>query len=153
VPVGDEDSQRRIDEMTAALRAAGLRLTHQRLEVAREIAASDEHPSVERVFRAARVRVPTISLDTVYRTLATLADLGLVSRVTATPGPVRYDATRAPHHHFVCTRCGLIRDVENHALDELPVPASAEALGRVESVEVQLLGVCGDCQRKEAEHV
>ena len=65
MPVGNENSQRRIDAMTAALRAAGLRLTHQRLEVAREIAASDEHPCVERVFRAVRVRVPTISLDTI----------------------------------------------------------------------------------------
>jgi Fur family peroxide stress response transcriptional regulator len=139
--------------MTAALRAAGLRLTPQRFEVVHEIAASDEHPDVEHVFRAVRAHMPTISLDTVYRTLATLADLGLVGRVAATPGPVRYDANRAPHHHFVCTRCGLIRDIEDHALDGLPVPASAEALGHVESVEVQLLGVCGRCQRKETAQV
>ena len=53
------------------------------------------------------MRVPTISLDTVYRTVATLADLGLVRRVALTPGPARYDANTTRHHHFVCTRCGL----------------------------------------------
>ena len=143
--VSAKERERRVAALTAALRAAELRLTHQRLEVVREIAASDEHPDVERVFGAVRRRVPTISLDTVYRTLATLNELGLIQRVTATSGPARYDANHIPHHHFVCSRCGLIRDIVDDGLDAVPVPPSASALGRVESVEVQLHGVCNDC--------
>ena len=144
--------RRRVDVLSRALRESGLRLTHQRLEVVREVARSDEHPDVETIDRAVRERVPTISLDTVYRTLATLAGLGLVRRVAATPGPTRYDANTAHHHHFVCTRCGLIRDVDDRGLDAVRAPRSAASLGSVESVEVQLRGICVDCHKKERDH-
>jgi Fur family transcriptional regulator, peroxide stress response regulator len=152
VTVAPDEVERRVDTLSQALRGAGLRLTHQRLEVVREIAQSDEHPDVEKVYRAVRARVPTISLDTVYRTLATLVDLGLVARVAATPSPARYDANTTRHHHFVCTRCGLICDVVDRELDAVRVPRSTSELGSVESIEVQLRGVCTDCARKEHEH-
>lgn len=139
----------RVDSLSRALRASGLRLTHQRLEVVRELAGSDDHPDAERIYRAVRQRIPTISLDTVYRTLATLSDLGLVKRVALTPGPARYDADTSGHHHFVCTRCGLIRDVEDEELDAVRAPRGTASLGSVESVEVQLRGICTACLNKE----
>lgn len=54
-------------------RRAGLRLTPQRLEIFRELAESTDHPSVEELHRRLVVKFPTLSLDTVYRTLGTLA--------------------------------------------------------------------------------
>jgi Fur family transcriptional regulator, peroxide stress response regulator len=152
VSVAPDEVARRVDAFSQALRGAGLRLTHQRLEVVREIAQSEEHPDVEQVYRAVRVRVPTISLDTVYRALATLVDLGLVGRVAATPGAARYDANSTRHHHFVCTRCGLIRDVVDCELDAVRAPQGIAVLGSVETIEVQLRGICTDCARKENEH-
>jgi Fur family peroxide stress response transcriptional regulator len=149
VAVAQGEVERRVDEFSSALRAAGLRLTHQRLEVVREVARSDEHPDVEQIYRAVRERVPTISLDTVYRTVATLSDLGLVTRVALTPGPARYDANATHHHHFVCTRCGLIRDVDDKRLDAVRAPRGTASLGSVESVQIQLRGVCTHCQAKE----
>jgi Fur family peroxide stress response transcriptional regulator len=147
VPV--DEAERRVSLYSRALRENGLRLTHQRLEVAREIAADDTHPDVESIYRRVRERVPTISLDTVYRTVGALVDLGLVNRVNATAGPTRYDGDVTRHHHFVCTRCGLIRDLTSTALDAVAAPEEASALGRVEAVKVQLRGVCKECQRKE----
>jgi Fur family peroxide stress response transcriptional regulator len=145
MPVAPVETARRVESLSAALRAGGLRLTHQRLEVVREIAGTDEHPDARAVHRAVRRRVPTISPDTVYRTLGALSALGLLGRVEA-GGPARYDAKTARHHHFVCTRCGLVRDVEDSALDAW-VPAPVSALpGRVESIEVQFKGVCRQCQ-------
>jgi Fur family peroxide stress response transcriptional regulator len=150
--VATDEAERRVSLLSRALRDSGLRLTHQRLEVVREVAQSDEHPDVESIYSAVRERVPTISLDTVYRTLATLGGLGLVRRVTATPGPTRYDANLSHHHHFVCTRCGVIRDVDDRELDAVRAPRAAAALGRVDSIEVQLRGVCVDCHKKGRDH-
>lgn len=147
-----EEVEHRIHALSCALRESGLRLTHQRLEVVREIARSDAHPDAESIYRAVRKRVPTISVDTVYRTLATLSDLGLVKRVGLTPSAARYDANARHHHHFICTRCGLIRDIDDRGLDAVKAPASTASLGRVESIEVQLRGVCVDCAREEQEH-
>jgi Fur family peroxide stress response transcriptional regulator len=149
--VAPAEVQRRIDVLSRALRESGLRLTHQRLEVVREIAQSDEHPDVERIYGAVRRRVPTISLDTVYRTMATLSSLELVKRVSAVPGPTRFDANVGHHHHFVCTRCGLIRDVDDDELDAVRAPRISATLGTVESIEVQLRGICNDCRQKERE--
>lgn len=144
-----EDVETRVAVFARALRESGLRLTHQRLEVAREIASSSAHPDTETIYQSVRRRVPTISLDTVYRTLAALEELGLIHRVEAMAGAARYDPNLDRHHHFVCTRCGRIRDVYSDSLDELEVPESASEVGRVESITVQLNGVCGECQGTE----
>ncbi len=141
---------RRVAQFAQALRDNDLRITHQRLEVIREIASSVEHPDVEQVFQGTRERVPTISIDTVYRTLAVLADRGLITRVSATQGAMRYDANLDQHHHFVCTRCGLVRDVESSELDALAAPHDATAFGSVESVQVNLRGVCTTCALRSA---
>ncbi|MBU4556257.1 MAG: transcriptional repressor [Actinobacteria bacterium] len=131
--------------LTNALRGQGLRLTHQRSEIVKVIAKTDEHPDVEQLYQQVRETVPTVSLDTIYRTMGTLADLGLVSRVSVGSGPTRYDANAERHHHFVCTRCGLMADVSDSELDELRSPERISALGEVESVEVQFKGVCRTC--------
>ena len=148
--VSDVELDRRVEAMKQVLREEGLRLTHQRLVVVKEIAGTDEHPDVECVYRGVRARVPTISLDTVYRTLGTLADRGLISRVVATAGPARYDANTERHHHFACTRCGKVRDVVAPGLDAIGVPRAASEFGTVETVEVQLRGVCYDCAASDA---
>ena len=148
VPAGE--IERRVEQLSQGLRDAGLRLTHQRLEIVRVIAADETHPDVETVYRVVRERVPTISLDTVYRTLATLTDRGFITRVLFTPGPARYDANPRRHHHFVCTRCGLIRDVEDAELDAIRPTGQVTRIGRPDAVTVQFRGVCAGCQSKEA---
>jgi Fur family transcriptional regulator, peroxide stress response regulator len=148
--VSHREAARRIESLSTALRVAGLRLTQQRLEVLREIAGTEDHPGVETIYGRVRERVPTISLDTVYRSLGALADLGLVRRVTTAGGPVRYDANLSRHHHFVCTRCGLVRDVESAQPDGWEPAAEALLPGTVESIEVHLMGMCAGCRRRES---
>ena len=75
------DVERRIEQFKAAARNSGVKLTHQRIEIFREIASSVEHPDAEAVFRGVQPRMPTVSLDTVYRTLWMLHDLGMISVV------------------------------------------------------------------------
>jgi Fur family transcriptional regulator, peroxide stress response regulator len=148
--VPDEEVERRVAQLSQGIRDAGLRLTHQRLEILRVVAADETHPDVETVYEAVRARVPTISLDTVYRTLATLTERGLVTRISFTPGPARYDANPHRHHHFVCTCCGLVRDVEDDELDGIRPTGEVTRIGRPDAVTVQFRGVCRECQKKEA---
>ena len=69
----------RLQQLKDGARKAGVKLTHQRLEIFRELAATAEHPDADAIFRAVQQRVPTVSVDTVYRTLWRLHDLGLVT--------------------------------------------------------------------------
>ena len=53
------------------------------------------------------------------------------------------------HHHFICARCGLIRDLPSTSYEGLEVPEAATNLGEVESITVQLRGLCRECQEQE----
>jgi Fur family peroxide stress response transcriptional regulator len=150
VKVKDGDLERRIEQFKAVSREAGVKLTHQRLEIFREIAASLEHPDAETVFRGVRRRVPTVSLDTVYRTLWHLNDLGLITTRCPRRESVRFDANLAQHHHYVCTRCGLTRDFESPALDAIRIPAAVRDLGSVVTTQVEVRGLCATCAKAKS---
>ncbi len=138
--------ERRLAQLETAAREAGVKLTHQRLEIFRELAETEEHPDAEAVLRAVRRRVPTVSVDTVYRTLWMLQDLGLVKTLAPGRERVRFDANRDPHHHYVCVRCGLIRDFDSAELNRLRLPDSVKELGSIVEAQVEVRGLCARCQ-------
>jgi Fur family peroxide stress response transcriptional regulator len=144
---GDE-VERRLEQFKAVAKEAGVKLTHQRLEIFREVAASLEHPDADTVFRAVQKRMPTVSLDTVYRTLWTLNDLGLVKTLGPRRESVRFDANLEPHHHYVCVRCGLARDFDSAKLNALPIPRAVRGLGSIVATQVEVRGVCDDCAKQ-----
>src|SRR5690606_32291658 len=127
---------------------AGVKVTHQRTEIFREVLASSEHPDADTVFQGVRSRVPSVSLDTVYRTLWLLIDLGLVTTLGPPRERMRFDANTLPHHHFICMRCGQARDFHSPDFDDLPVPQEAAGFGWVERAHVELRGVCSECASK-----
>jgi Fur family peroxide stress response transcriptional regulator len=134
---------------TAVLHGAGVKATHQRLEIYREVLGSRDHPDAETVFNGVRRRVPTVSRDTVYRTLWLLADLGLIGTLGQPRERVRFDANTLPHHHFVCTACGTALDFTSAEFDTLAVPRAAAKLGKVQRASVELRGVCNGCAGRE----
>ena len=95
-----------------------------------------------------RERVPTVSQDTVYRTLWLLHDLGLATTLGPLRDGVRFDANLDAHHHYVCVRCGLVRDFESAGLNALRVPAAVKQLGSVVDAHVEVRGVCTKCVRE-----
>ena len=143
--VRESELDRRMRAFADTCRAKGLKATHQRMEIFRELAGSEEHPDAETVYQNVRQRVPAISRDTVYRTLATLEDHGLIRKAEALSGSTRFDANTDRHHHFICTVCGAIKDFRSQALDDLPIPNSVRSFGSIESAQVQVRGVCSVC--------
>ena len=146
--VSASEFARRLEQFRGAARRAGFKLTHQRLEIFGEVASSLEHPDAEAVFRAVRPRMPTVSLDTVYRTLRMLDELGLITTLGLRRESVRFDANLGRHHHYVCVRCGMARDFESAELNALRVPGVAKAFGSVVATHVEVRGVCARCKAK-----
>ena len=139
---------RRLERFKAAARRAGIKLTHQRLEIFKAVASSLEHPSAEAVHRAVQETTPTVSLDTVYRTLWLLTDLGLLTTLGLRQESVRFDANVENHHHYVCTHCGLVRDFESDELNALSVPDAVNRFGQVVSAHVEVRGICDSCAKE-----
>jgi Fur family peroxide stress response transcriptional regulator len=141
-------SEVRLERMKEAAKGAGIKLTHQRLEIFKELAASEDHPDAETLFRAVQQRMPTVSLDTVYRTLWMLRDLGLVNTLGPQRDAIRFDANLDQHHHFVCMHCGLVRDFQSSALNALKVPEAVAGFGTVVDAQVEVRGICAKCQQE-----
>jgi len=130
-------------------RERGVRVTPQRLAVFRELASTTEHPDAEAVYERVLAQMPSISLDTVYRTLSLLEAAGLAWKVDVLAGRARYDANCEMHHHLICTSCGVIRDYHGDTLAGVLVPQDVEGWGEIEWMHVQMRGKCAECKAKE----
>lgn len=131
-------------------RKEGIKLTHQRMQIYREVACTEDHPDAEQVFQRVRERLPTVSLDTVYRTLWLLNDLGLVTTLGSRRERTRFDANLSGHHHFVCEKCGFTRDFYSTELDNFILPDSVvDSLGEIETTHFEVHGVCRNCVAKK----
>jgi Fe2+ or Zn2+ uptake regulation protein len=134
--------------LTDALRERGLRVTPQRLAIARALRELDGHVTAETVFGHVSAQMPGVSLPTVYAALELLQQLGVIRRVATEGGTVVWDARVADHHHAVCRSCGKIVDVDA-ALDRGKVVAAAQAAGfAVDDAQLVVRGLCADCRQR-----
>ena len=141
--------QQRMDRFKEQLRNAGVKLTHQRIEIFREVAMSEDHPDAEKIYKSVRKRLPSLSLDTVYRTLWSLLDLGLITTLGPPRKTVRFDANMPLHHHIVCSKCGMTRDFYSKKLDRLKIPESEEVLETIQRTQVEVRGICVTCSKRK----
>ena len=137
--------EQRLDHLKSICKQAGMRVTHQRLEIFREVAMTGNHPNAEQVYQGVRQRLSTISLDTVYRTLWILVDLGLITTMSPGRRRARFDANLDQHHHFVCLRCGSTRDFYSESFDALNPPPSVLEYGDIQETQVEVRGLCKEC--------
>jgi Fe2+ or Zn2+ uptake regulation protein len=136
---------RTVDELTQSFRDHGLRVTPQRQCIFRLLQGHDGHPTVESLYEAAQVEMPTISLKTVYQTVHDLAGMGEVTLLDLGTGSQRVDPNvEEAHHHLICVRCGKVRDLLVD-VSELRPPARQRHGFTVSSVEVNFRGVCEEC--------
>jgi Fur family transcriptional regulator, peroxide stress response regulator len=141
-----EELEQQICRFKEGLKISGVKLNHQRLEIYRAVTKSSEHPDAETIYKV--LRLPSVSLDTVYRTLWLLLDLGLIDTLGAPKHQVRFDSNNRPHHHFACRKCGLAWDFHCEEFDWIKVPGLVRGFGRVEKTQVEVRGVCYRCSKE-----
>jgi Fur family peroxide stress response transcriptional regulator len=140
---------RNIDILRNVCKEAGIRLTPQRIEIFKLVSAAKNHPSAEDIHQRLRSKMPTVSLDTVYRTLSTLERCGMISRVEVLDGRSRFDPNITPHHHLVCTQCKRVQDFSWPEFDRMNPPTETEKWGSIKSCHGELRGVCNKCLAEE----
>lgn len=98
----------------------GVKPTAQRVVITEYILGTDSHPTAEQVLEAVAEALPVaLSRATVYNTLKTLVDAGVIQEVYTEPGRARYDANIDEHHHFVDVKTGRIMDIPSGMVPEL----------------------------------
>ena len=133
-------------------RRHGLAVTHQRAVIYDSLMAAPGHPSPEEVYDVVRKQIPSISLATVYKTLHTFVESGVLRELSLHHGSIRVDATIEPHHHLVCTKCKAVFDLDESALKPPQVLGKIPKGFRVESMSVELHGLCQKCSKPASHH-
>jgi Fur family transcriptional regulator, peroxide stress response regulator len=134
-----------INVVVQTLKDKGMRVTPQRCAVYANLLGREDHPTVEQLLRDLNQSFPISSQATVYSSLQSLRDAGLVREVLLDQGVSRYDANVEPHHHFRCRGCGVIEDIPWSSLPPVSLEGLRASL-KAESYEVIVHGVCDRCE-------
>ena len=118
------------------LRAAGLRPTRQRLELAAHLfAGSDRHVTAESLHDEVMGAGIKVSLATVYNTLHQFTAAGLLRQVVVDAARGYFDTNIGDHQHFFLEDEGMLIDIAEHiAVSGVPTPPAGMAVDRVDVV-------------------
>jgi Fur family transcriptional regulator, peroxide stress response regulator len=97
----------------------GLKVTPQRIAVLEVMLTLNNHPDADNVIDYIRLNYPHVSIGTVYKTLETFVEKGILSRVKTESGAMRYDPIPVKHHHLYCAKSDRIEDYYDNELIEL----------------------------------
>lgn len=146
-----EEVARWCESFERRCRAAGLRVTAQRLAVYRALAEDGSHPTADGLYASLHDRMPGLSRATVYRILDSLERRQLVRRIGGSLGGGRFDANVSTHQHLVCRVCGAMVDVVLPGWSGAAVPAGGVPGFEIERLDVRLVGRCSRCRGSAGE--
>jgi Fur family transcriptional regulator, peroxide stress response regulator len=145
-----KDKVPRIQTFVEQCKAAGLKVTPQRLLIYRALVRDESHPSPDRLYRRIKRSHPTISHATVYTTLESLERHGIIARLTPLHETVRFDPLIEPHHHVVCVRCKKVTNLSSADFDTLSIPEHVRRNNTVLGHSVYVNVICPACRKRPA---
>ncbi|MBN2460486.1 MAG: transcriptional repressor [Candidatus Cloacimonetes bacterium] len=117
-----------------------------RMLILQALMNSCSHPSADEIYRALLNQIPTLSKTTVYNTLKTFEEKGIIESFSIMNNEVRYELQPHPHAHFKCKLCGTIYDIYGSfdCLRDKIVEGH-----KVQEQHINLIGICAACQKKD----
>jgi len=144
------DGSRSTTDVIEILRGRGLRMTPQRRAIVAEIMRTKGHISPTALVRKVQGEMPGVNASTIYRTLATLEEVGVLAHAHLESGAEYHRAEDAGHVHLTCSNCG---DEDDLSIDE--AESLVQLIQRHHGFEPDLThfaisGLCADCARERA---
>jgi Fur family ferric uptake transcriptional regulator len=134
-------------ETAVVLRDAGQKITPQRMLILSTLRHAGEHVTASSVLDEVRRSYPYVDASTVYRTLGSAAELGLVSETDMGSGDAQFEwIGRDRHHHLICRSCGGVSSLDNSYLDSLATALYDEHGFQADLGHFAIFGVCKDCR-------
>ncbi len=120
----------------------GIKPSFHRIKILEYLVNRKNHPTADMIFRDISPSIPTLSKTTVYNTLKTLLDYGVIISLNIDEGEQRFDADCTQHAHLKCISCGNIFDL---AVDD-SISAYIEHQNHIfHEVKINIEGICADC--------
>ncbi len=124
--------------------------SRQRESILQYLRSTTCHPTAETIYQNIRLENPSISLGTVYRNLALLAEIGEIQKLSDFEGSDRFDWNTTLHYHFICRECRSVSDLDMDTLDHINLLAAHKFNGIIEGHITHFYGICPNCLNKES---
>ncbi|HEV8574008.1 MAG TPA: transcriptional repressor [Dehalococcoidia bacterium] len=134
-------------ETAVVLRDAGQKITPQRMLILSTLRHAAEHLTAPVILDTVRGSYPYVDASTVYRTLGSAAQLGLVSETDMGAGDTQFEwIGKDRHHHLICRSCGGVSALDNSYLDGLATVLHDEVGFQADLGHFAIFGLCQDCR-------
>jgi Fur family ferric uptake transcriptional regulator len=145
-----QDLQRLIDRT----RQCGLRITRQRAIILQALCELKAHASADKVYDRVTLHRRDVDLSTVYRTLETLHNVGIVSRTDLGRGCAEYEIVgEQPHHHLVCQHCGCMIELDDAYLAPVAEDIRQDFGFDPVSSHFAIFGICQSCLKEQRQAI
>ena len=128
---------------------ATVKRSRQRDAIRSFLMSRKDHPTAEVVYDNVSKEFPNISLGTVYRNLAQLAENGDILKISTSANKEHFDGFVHRHFHFVCNKCDKIYDVDLDGMDEIKNQAAEKLNADIEDYSLIFYGICENCSSKK----
>jgi Fur family ferric uptake transcriptional regulator len=140
-----------VEGILEALRHSGARVTAtRRATIETLLANTNRHVSAEEIVAAVRDRHPEVAESTIYRTLSTLEELGVVTHVHLDHGPATFHLADHHHRHLVCRSCHAVLEAPADIYTGLAAELERRFGFVVDEEHFALSGECLACRRATA---
>ena len=109
----------KIEKYKVDLKNSNLKVTPQRMAVLEALNSLKEHPTTDKIKEYVVKNHPNIAVGTIYKTLETFVEKGLVKKVKTEKDVMRYDAILEKHHHLYCEDSEHIEDFFDDELNNI----------------------------------
>ncbi len=106
------------------------------------------HPTADDVYNYVVQMHPNISKGTVYRNLNSLAEDGILIKISVPDAADRFDHTLEKHYHIKCMNCKEFVDVNLDYMQELDDKVAESTKYKILSHDVVFKGICNNCCNK-----
>jgi len=138
-----------LDDVMRRLEACNRQSTPPRRHVLAALMQQRSYITPRDLYVIVRQDHPDIGQATVYRTLELLVEVGAATRFVQENNEGKYIyCSHRHHHHLVCTRCGLVEDIEGCMLPTLDTALELRTRFQINEHVVTFYGYCGDCKQQ-----
>jgi Fur family ferric uptake transcriptional regulator len=141
-----KERNQEVGQVLTALRGRGLRMTPQRQAIVSEVMRAQGHISPAAVARRVQGQMPGVNPSTVYRTLAMLEEMGILSHAHLEGGAEYHRAGEGGHVHLTCSHCGAEDDLSLAEADSLEQLVRQHRGFRPDLTHFAISGLCAACQ-------
>ena len=128
----------------------GLKNTKNRQEILKVLINSVQPLTADQIYFQLNQNGEVMNLSTIYRTLSTLSEKGLLIKVVlADESKTLFEYNRQIHKHYlICQDCRTIIPIEHCPISEYERSLSKETNFHIIGHKLSIYGYCHDCWQK-----